>query len=211
MLDDVKRDLLDQWQVIVGAPAIFIMALIVASILVWLAMRWAYETSTKHRQTLIALKDAQLADYQQKLGGASPDEAKARIEKLESQVAALLPRELSLAQIDKIATTAAAPKPNSTIISIIFDVACRDGQSYAAQFVRAFGIAGWRVAEGQMMAPAHKPRSGLGISVADSRNPTPAQQTVMRAFLAAGLEFDLSPQAPGTASDVTLLIAAKQP
>jgi hypothetical protein len=83
MLDDIRQNLLDQWQVIADAPAIFAMAVLVVAALIWIAMRWAYGARIQHKDAQIALQQAQIDDYRRKLDGASPDEARARIAALE--------------------------------------------------------------------------------------------------------------------------------
>jgi hypothetical protein len=141
--DDLRKSLLDQWQVIAGAPAIFIMAILLVAVAIWIALRWAYGTRLHNKDALIDLQVAQLNDYKDKLSGASPDQAKARIEALETQVQQLAPRSLNEVQSSSISAVAA--RMGAHRIYVGSDMACPDGNRFARQLGHAFQNAGWSV------------------------------------------------------------------
>src|SRR4051812_48406351 len=102
MLQPIIDHLDKQWAVISQAPTIFVIA---AALIFGLAFaiskllhghtisgHLASIASLEHR---LKLKDDRIADYERKLEGATPDEAKARIQALEHRLEALAPRRLS--------------------------------------------------------------------------------------------------------------------
>jgi hypothetical protein len=84
--DDFVSKFLDQVAVIWSAPRPFFLALAVLGGAIWLALIWRYEGVIANRDSEIKLVTAQRDDYQAKLGGATPDQAKAKIEALERTV-----------------------------------------------------------------------------------------------------------------------------
>ena len=95
MLDWLAK-IAQEWPVIGAAPwsfasAVFVMACIIVPV-VWFAINWSYRSVISSRDGEINLLERQRDDYKDKLGGASPDEARARIDRLETQVKALAPR-----------------------------------------------------------------------------------------------------------------------
>jgi hypothetical protein len=81
MPDLVK--LLEQWAVVAAAPIPFAITVAIAGGLIWLAVGWSYSSILSGKSAQIELQDRQLADYREKLKGASPEEAKAKIDALE--------------------------------------------------------------------------------------------------------------------------------
>jgi hypothetical protein len=90
MIDEFVRYAAIEWAVVTGAPVAFSLAVILAAAAIWWAISWAYKARLANAKSEISLRDAQIADYKEKLHGASPAEAKARMAALEAQLAALL-------------------------------------------------------------------------------------------------------------------------
>jgi hypothetical protein len=80
------QDLISGWPMIMANVPTFlvIMALIIGAL--WATFNWAYGSVIASKNSQIELQDRQLADYKQKLAGATPDQAKAKIEDLEDRV-----------------------------------------------------------------------------------------------------------------------------
>jgi hypothetical protein len=210
MLDAFVTYLGKEWSVISQAPLIFIMAAMVVCTIAYLAARWRYTGRISHLVERINLRDDRIAEYERKLGGATPDEAKARLDALEAKVSELMPRELSKAQIEKIIEYAARPKTSEARISIVVELGCSDGQRYAAQFVRAFEMTpGWRVEQGQMIGGKRPPvPSGIGVRLKNPAILTEAEDAVTRAFGYADIKFDPLGARALSASDVELVIGS---
>src|SRR5260370_11304288 len=82
MLEDFIKYILGEWRMIAQSPVSFIVAVLVIGLFIWGAMTWGYGRE-------MSLLSQQVADYKDKLSGASPNEAKTKIERLISEVAAL--------------------------------------------------------------------------------------------------------------------------
>ena len=75
-MDQITNYVLDQMRVIGNAPVVFALAILIIAGVIWWALRWRYSGIIRNRERTIAL-------YKNRLGGASPDEAKAKIDSLE--------------------------------------------------------------------------------------------------------------------------------
>jgi len=82
---DLDR-LLEQWDVIAANPKPFLLALVVIAAIIWAVLSYFYKTRIENLRSEIALVMRQRDDYQEKLGGATPDQAKSKMEELEKRV-----------------------------------------------------------------------------------------------------------------------------
>ena len=73
-------------RLIAQAPLVFGAAVLFLGAIIWAALRWRYSSIIEYRNRIIAL-------YKARLNGATPDQAKAKIDSLEGQVASLKNRE----------------------------------------------------------------------------------------------------------------------
>jgi hypothetical protein len=208
--DWIKNSLLDQWQMIAGAPAIFIMATLIVGAAIWAVLRWAYGSMLQNKDALVALQVAQLNDYKDKLSGASPDQAKARIDALETQIKQLAPR--SLEEVQTSSLVAAVARVGAHSIDVMCDMACSDGKKFAGQLGHAFKNAGWEVRYPMLGGTENPPYSGLGLRVRDVANLNSFESAVAQGLRVAGLQFDIqkrlhNPMHPGP--EVELLISSR--
>jgi hypothetical protein len=90
MLDWDK--LLNQVAVVMATPIPFIVAILIVAALIWWLMNWRYSAVISHRDAEIVLLNGQRDDYKDKFSGATPDQAKARMDALESRLAKIEPR-----------------------------------------------------------------------------------------------------------------------
>jgi uncharacterized protein YxeA len=74
---DVLKYIIGDFSVIRGAPIALILSLAAASLLIFYLMTWAYGRENSYLRT-------QLDDYKEKLKGATPQEARDRIDGLEA-------------------------------------------------------------------------------------------------------------------------------
>jgi len=212
MLDAFATYFAKEWSVISRAPLIFLMAAAVVCGLAYIATSWLYKGRISHLDERIRLRDDQLDDYKTKLEGASPDEARARLDALEAQVAGLLPRHLSETQKAKLRAVVTPPfgSTGSWKIEILYDVASRDSQVYAAEFIEVFrAIGGWVVQSASIMGPSPYPTSGIGVKVKNRAELTAVERLVVDALTGAALQFDYLPPGRLHAGDVALLFTTK--
>ena len=195
----------NQFGTITHAPVPFLAALIVSWIVIgWLA-RWRFRNRIDNLQSLTNLREAQLQDYKEKLNGASPDQAKARMNALEtrldevlSQVASLAPRTLTDRQ--RRAALAVLDPFRRSRINILCDAAAPDVKRLADALIATFNGAAWHVETGIVLEIANSPATGVGLLVPDPARLTPPQQSIAEALRDAELAFDLMPREPAAES-----------
>jgi hypothetical protein len=183
MLDEFIKHILGEWRMISQAPVSFITAVLVAGICVWLAMQWGYGRE-------ISLLRQQESDYKDRLSGATPDQAKARIDDLEARLKQIEPRQVTPKQ-QRAIVAAAHTLPNQYALAVNFEGGCPDCPQYSAGLVSAFRDAGWAVTNPMVMGPTWRPRSGVGLSVLDPANLGPEATLVRNALQAAHIEFEI--------------------
>jgi len=86
MFEQLVQSVLDQARLVAQAPIAFAAGVVILGAIVWSMLRWRYAKMIEHRNGIIAL-------YKARLNGASPDQAKARMDSLEGQVVSLKNRE----------------------------------------------------------------------------------------------------------------------
>jgi len=182
-------------RVILQAPATFSVALVLCVGVIWAAFSWAYLSRFEGQSSTLSslegrlkLKDDQISDYKDKLSGATPLEAKKRIEALELQVTALSPRRLTTEQKAQISNSLAGAAGS---INIGSDMAVADAKPLAADLASAFQAAGWRVNLPMFMGLSDPPASGLGLRIANPSQPSQVDKRVQAALRAANLVFDV--------------------
>jgi hypothetical protein len=173
--DDFISKFLDQVAVISSAPRPHIVFLALMGGGLWFAMDWRYGGMMANRDSTIALITAQRDDYKDKLGGASPDQAKARIDSLEKRLALLEPRHLS--DIDK---SVLLKIPRSRKVSIVFQSGDSDTADLSNEISNFLISSGYSIEgpSGRMiLTPQGSPR-GVSIDTNDSDLTKPVQITV---------------------------------
>src|SRR5262245_43407733 len=85
MFEQLVQYALDEVRLIAKAPAVFGAALLLLGAIIWAALRWRYSGIIRHRNGIIAL-------YKARLDGATPDQARAKMDSLEGQVQPQKPR-----------------------------------------------------------------------------------------------------------------------
>jgi hypothetical protein len=135
--------LLEQWAVVKAAPIPFAVVIVIVGAVLWLAIGWSYNAVLNSKNAQIELQDRQLADYREKLGGASPSEAKAELDALKEKVrntigdkwTPLMSSELAALK-DRLATA-----PKKIRVQIMYENYL--GKDLAQSFLDAFKQAGW--------------------------------------------------------------------
>ena len=86
MLEQFVQYVRSEIRLISEAPLVFVAAVVFLGAIIWAALRWRYSSMIEHRNRIIAL-------YKARLEGATPDQAKAKMDSLEGQVVSLKNRE----------------------------------------------------------------------------------------------------------------------
>jgi len=220
MLDVFIKYILGEFRMIADAPVSFVVAVVAGSFLISLAMDWRYGGLISGRDTVISTKEAELKlaiaqrdDYREKLGGASPDQAKARIDALEKRLARVEPRRLDQEQRAKLSSRLHSSPPN-TPIQIMHDGACADCNQYAADFNAILSAAGWqtRATAGLGIGGPLSPK-GLTLRIYDVGNSSPEGILLAQAFEAAAIPFDevhqSKPTSPMPSPNASVIITAR--
>jgi len=136
MLEQFVQYVLGELRLIAVAPLIFGAAVFFLGAIIWAVLRWRYSTMIAQRNRIIAL-------YKARLDGATPDQAKAKMDSLEGQVRSLKNREWP-----KLAPTAVtdfekvlAPQGPHVVSVLLQD---RDSVFLARDLVDAFKRIGWK-------------------------------------------------------------------
>lgn len=135
MFEQFVQYALDQVRLIAETPLLFGAAVLFVGAIIWAALKWRYSTIIKHRNHIIAL-------YKARLGGATPDQAKAKMDSLEGQVVSLKNREwpkLTPAGVADLERVLASERTH--VISILLQD--RDSMFLARDLVDAFKRIGW--------------------------------------------------------------------
>src|SRR5215831_10451081 len=135
-MDQLVKYVLDEMRVIGDAPVVFVAAILVVAAAVWWAMNLRYSRIVKNMERTIAL-------YKNRLDGASPDEAKAKIDSLEGQIWTLKDRvwpKLPPAAVADLENALKTKDPPQQIAILPQDI---DSIFLARDLVDAFTRIGW--------------------------------------------------------------------
>ncbi|MGB6913974.1 MAG: hypothetical protein WBE42_14645 [Pseudolabrys sp.] len=131
----IQQYVLGEVRLISEAPFVFGAAVLLLGAIIWAALRWRYSSIIDHRDRTIAL-------YKARLDGASPDQAKAKMDSLEGQVVSLKNREwpkLAPAAVTDFENVLASQ--GSHVVSVLPQD--RDSVFLARDLVDAFTRIGW--------------------------------------------------------------------
>jgi hypothetical protein len=136
MLEQLVQYVRGEVRLLAEAPLVFCGAVLFLGAIIWAALRWRYSAIIDHRNRIIAL-------YKARLDGATPDQAKAKMDSLEGQVVSLKNREWP-----KLAPAAVTDFENilasqgTHVVSVVQQD--RDSVFLARDLVDAFNRIGWK-------------------------------------------------------------------
>lgn len=136
MFEQFIRYVWSEIRLIAEAPLVFGAAVLFLGAIIWAALRWRYSSIIEHRNDIIAL-------YKARLNGATPDQAKAKIDSLEGQVVSLKNREwpkLTPAAVTDFEGVLASQ--GSHVVSVLPQD--KDSLFLARDLVDAFKRVGWK-------------------------------------------------------------------
>jgi hypothetical protein len=184
--EQLLNHLSEEWQTITHAPLASAVVILIAFGITYGLNRAIFRVQIDSLESRLDLKDDQINDYKRKLDGASPEEAKGRMDALESRLHALLPlvpRRLTDEQRQAITQVAARMKGS---IAISFDQAS-NGALLSGDLQNAFSAALWSV-----YGTAHSGHTGPldhGLGVTFESESDPSVQATFEALRAARLDF----------------------
>jgi hypothetical protein len=190
---DFFEKLQREWAVIRGAPWSFVTAVAITAGAIWFFLSEINQGTISAKDATIETLKAQTDSYREKLSGATPEEAKARIDELEARVRRIEPRQLSPQQKKIITENALLPAWASYTLSIESDLRCLDCKQYAGEFSDIFSEAHWVIMAPMIEKPSTKSSKGIAVLSSDPNNPLPAAAALIRALKAADIQFDLMP------------------
>ena len=136
MFEQFVQYVLGEVHLIAEAPLVFGAAVLFLGAIVWAVLRWRYSAKIEHRNHIIAL-------YKARLDGATPDQARAKMDSLEGQVLSLKNREwpkLAPAAVADFERILASQRPH--VVSVLLQD--RDSVFLARDLVDAFRRIGWK-------------------------------------------------------------------
>jgi hypothetical protein len=136
MLERLIQYIQSEVRLIADAPLVFGAAVLFLGVIIWVALRWRYSRIIEHTGRMLAL-------YKARLDGATPDQAKAKMDSLEGQVVSLKNREwpkLHPAAVADFENILASQGPH--IVSVFPQD--RDSIFLARDLVDAFKRIGWK-------------------------------------------------------------------
>jgi hypothetical protein len=209
MLDLIRRRFMWELRAVTRAPVAFGAAVLVMSVVISCGVIWSFRQETTSLQR-------QISEYREKLGGASPDQAKTALDALADEVTALQarlkPRRITAYQQQMMADRLKIPTGTQYALAIVHEGGCWDCPQYAADFDGAFRtIPGWLVSNRVIMGLAQRPPHGLAVVVVDPLHPSAQESLLLQALQAAGIEFDLQGERSPLDKGPQLLLAAKTP
>jgi len=144
-MEQIIKYVLGEAREILEAPFIFFSALLVVLCAAWWAINWRYSA-------IIDTKDGIIALYKERLQGATPDQARAKIESLEAQVLSLKAREWPPLTLRTSAAFKAALKDLSPTRIDVF-AQDRDGVLLVQTLIVALNELGWGAKRSSSMNP----------------------------------------------------------
>ncbi|MBP6690356.1 MAG: hypothetical protein KA153_10215 [Hyphomonadaceae bacterium] len=214
-IEDIAKWLGGQFTVIAQAPLVYIATIAAVSFAIWRIVEWHFKTRLENSSSTIALLNERLQDYKDKLSGATPDEARARMDALESRIEALGPKRIGGDQKREMIPHLDPFRGTGVIITA--DGVSADAAGMSPGLKAAFSMAGWHVTSGTVLGIGRAPPTGVGMTVEDTKNLTPQQKAIVSALNAANIKFDLMqgslagmahPSRPTTVAEILLTTAA---
>ena len=169
--------LLKEWAVVAPGPVTFVAVVILLGMAIWFAAKFTYSERLTRKDELIATKDIQIAlqerqiaEYKDKLQGASPNEARAMIDGLQVEIEKLRPsRRLVGSKREQFMRKLRSSDSTAVSICLSHDNSCADCSQYAMDIYAAIKIATrWQVTYESVQQSPFPVACGLKIVV---RNP----------------------------------------
>ncbi|MBN8920147.1 MAG: hypothetical protein J0H62_05525 [Rhizobiales bacterium] len=200
-MSDAWERLRREARAVTAAPVVFGFVVLLAGVLMWGVVQWSYRGVIAARDRQIEFLERRLPDWRDKLWGMSPDEARARVQALETQVRGLQnrlqPRHLTNEQQQAIEDRARLRGGLHYAVTVRTQIGCGDCEAFGAAIAAALrATTSWTIALDTVPAASERVRYGLAIRVVDPLRPPPEAARLQDALQSAGLAFETSGGAP---------------
>lgn len=167
-----------------------VIPLLVAFFLVGMAVgRFFLDQTVRNLDSALKLADRQLADYRAKLDGASPDEVRHKLDRLEKSVARLTPMELTDHQVFAARKALMGYAPAGVVFAA--GAAGTDFTRLSSQLRAVFRSENWAVHDAILFEADHPAQSGVALYM-NAHPKFVVQSMAVKAVLeAAGIEFSI--------------------
>lgn len=192
----------EQFALVMAAPIPFIVIMMPFVIAIWWFVNAQYsarlDSSTARlemKSELLSLREAKLADYKEKLDGASPDAAKARIDALDRRLQdieenqAIAPRRLNRREMSEFASIVSKHRGSKVFIDV--DATSIDAIHLQKDIDACFASAGWNVSGVHSYGRTDYAKCGTAVLVADTQRLTDQQKVICDALDAVGIAYEL--------------------
>jgi hypothetical protein len=206
MLQKTLAHVIAEGRAVARAPIAFGGILLMAGLIAW-AVIWSSRRE-------INLLGQELAEYRDKLHGASAEEAKTALDALAEEVSALQaqlkPRRINSQQREIITEKSKVPNGTQYAVTIVYEGGCWDCPQYAADLDDALrSIPGWSVSHRVTVGMRERPPQGLAVVVGDSARPSAQESLLLEALHAASIAFDLQAARSSREQTPQLLLATR--
>lgn len=173
----------------------FWVAVGVVGLVIWRILERHYQGRLATKDDLIALRNAQLQDYKDKLSGATPDEAKKRIEALERRLNDIAPRNINSEQRARLAEVMRPFEGGH--IQIDADGDHHESVHLQQVLLRAFSEANWNISQSasHVVYGQEERLPGMAVFISDPEHPTAAEHALMRELTAFELPYKVGKNA----------------
>jgi hypothetical protein len=207
--ESLTKSLGAQMSAIAQAPIPFFVAVLILSFAAWRFAGWHYKSRLSDADSKVDLLETRISDYEKKLNGASPDEAKARIDALEARLTALEPKKIGSDHKARMKDILGSLRGSHIFLTIVNT--SHPAQVLCGQVEDVFKQAGWVTHTPVVMGKRDASPSGLTLYVQDVRNLTAEEDLVRQALVASGIEFGIlsskpAPPMPGDPPPVAEII-----
>ena len=197
-IDDIAKWIAGEWGVIVHATITFIASVLVAAFVMWKVVQREFTNRLADAASRLELSNDRVSDYERKLAGATPEEARARIDELEKMVTALRTRHRRLTDTQKRAignTIKGEALPifenvHDRALEIIYPSPSEEAAVFAHDFADAFEEGGWAIEPAYMMSGHRIRRFGITIGVGSLGAKPRTAELVAAALTEAGVTFE---------------------
>ena len=215
MADEQSQGLRQQISAVASAPLLFAIALLAIVAVVWGVLQVSYRTILSNKDRHIAMLERRVADYRDVVSGATPDEARRRIEAMETELKTLRlrlqPRRVTPEQRQAILDRSRLPAgAQPRAVTVVTADSCSDCSAFASELVAALrDTNAWTVNATTQSDLSERSRVGLAIRIQDRLRPSPDAMVLQQALRSAGLEFIMLGGAVG--SNAELLVTERVP
>lgn len=183
----VLETLQREWAVIAEAPVTFTVLVAAAALAIYALARAWYAREIANLNSTIKLREAEIANWKLKTEGETPDDVRARLNKLEM---AQRGRRLSDGQREIIRRMADTGGGDLVALYIHELVGAPDAARYARDLRGAFEAAGWRVGGSSLVSSIHS-RTGLLVTFDLRERRLPGENNVLASLRQAGIPFEV--------------------